>query len=85
MLLFKSFQFLRLQGKQQRGREEINFVDVKADDFVDPSELIKNLSEESSYQPHRQKDNLPTSQQKRKHQITYLAYQVIYNIADSTY
>ena len=70
------FQFLRLQGKlQQRGKEEINIIDVNADDFTDPSEITKHLTEEQSYQPHK-KDGGPSSQQKRKHQISYLAFQV---------
>ena len=41
--------------------------------------LTKQLTEESQYtsaQSHKKKDG-PTSQQKRKHQITYLAFQVI--------
>ena len=38
---------------------------------------MKGISEESSYQPHRKKDNMPSQQQKRKKQITYLAFQVM--------
>ncbi|KAL4227759.1 hypothetical protein ACF0H5_013195 [Mactra antiquata] len=68
-------EFLRLQGKNQRGKEEINLIDVNADDYTDPSEITKHMTEESSYQPHRKKDNQPSSQQKRKHQIHYLAFQ----------
>ncbi|KAH3833282.1 hypothetical protein DPMN_106588 [Dreissena polymorpha] len=68
-------EFLRLQGKQKRGREEINIIDVNADDFTDPSEITKHLTEEQSYQSHRKKDDQPSSQQRRKHQIGYLAFQ----------
>lgn len=68
-------EFLRLQGKKQHGREEINIIDVNADDFTNPSELTKHLTEEQAYQSHRKKDNQPSSQQKRKHQIHYLAFQ----------
>lgn len=69
-------QFLRLQGKKQRGKEEITLIDVNADDFTDPSEITKHLTEEQTYQSHKKKDNQPTGQQKRKHQIQYLAFQV---------
>lgn len=66
--------FLRLQGKKQRGREEINIVDVKADDFIGEVDLMKNISAETEYVSKKKEDG-PTSQQKRKHQITYLAHQ----------
>ena len=49
------------------------------DDFVSSSniELTKGLTEESQSMSHRRnKDNNPTHVQKRKHQITYLAFQV---------
>lgn len=68
-------EFLRLQGKKLQGKEEINLIDVNADDYTDPSELTKHLTEEETYQSHRKKDNQPTGQQKRKHQIHYLAFQ----------
>ncbi|XP_045156321.1 proline-rich protein PRCC-like [Mercenaria mercenaria] len=68
-------EFLRLQGKKQRGKEEINLIDVNADDYTDPSEVTKYLSEEQTHQSHRKKDNQPSGQQKRKHQIHYLAFQ----------
>ncbi|KAI8792520.1 proline-rich protein PRCC [Biomphalaria glabrata] len=69
-------EFQRLQGKRKRGAEEaISFVDANVDDYVDPSEVSKHLTEESSYVSHKNKDNLPTAQQRRKKQITYLAYQ----------
>lgn len=69
-------EFLKMQGKKHRGKEEINIVDVNADDFTAPEDLAKYLSEEQSYQSHNKKDgNQPTAQQKRKHQIHYLAFQ----------
>ncbi|KAH9515253.1 hypothetical protein Btru_014009 [Bulinus truncatus] len=69
-------EFQRLQGKRKRGSEEaINFVDANVDDYVDPTEVSKHLTEESSYVSHKKKDNTPTAQQRRKKQITYLAYQ----------
>ncbi|KAK3098901.1 hypothetical protein FSP39_024136 [Pinctada imbricata] len=67
-------ELLRLQGKRKKGKEEIHFVDVNADDYTDPTEIHKHLSEEQTHQSHRKKDG-PTSTQKRKHQITYLAHQ----------
>ena len=71
-------QLLRLQGKRLSGREEINIIDVCADDRLDPSELTKNITEETDMMSHSKKKNkdLPSSQQKRKHQITYLAFKV---------
>lgn len=68
-------EFLKMQGKKQRGKEEINIVDVNADDFISTVDIQKTMSEETKeYAAHRKKDG-PTSQQKRKHQITYLAHQ----------
>ena len=70
-------QFLRISGKRKRGQEDIKIIDANVDDYVDPGDLMKGISEESSYQPHRKKDNMPSQQQKRKKQITYLAFQVM--------
>lgn len=67
-----------MQGKKQRGREVIDFIDIHSDDQkVSELEIAKNMTEEvdpASY-AHRKGDG-PSGQQKRKHQITYLAYQV---------
>lgn len=71
-------QFLRLQGKKQRGKEEINIVDVCEDDFrASQLELTKTLSQEVDPRSfsHRKKGEGPSTQEKRKHQITYLAFQ----------
>ncbi|KAK6179335.1 hypothetical protein SNE40_011722 [Patella caerulea] len=69
-------QFLRLQGKKERGKEEINIIDANMDDMINNDiEITRSLTEESEYKAHRKKDNMPSSQQKRKHQITYLAFQ----------
>ncbi|KAL8561281.1 hypothetical protein ACOMHN_047136 [Nucella lapillus] len=68
-------QFLRISGKRKRGQEDFQIIDANVDDHVDPSDLMKGLSEESSYQPHRKKENMPSTQQRRKKQITYLAFQ----------
>ncbi|CAG5134751.1 unnamed protein product [Candidula unifasciata] len=68
-------EFQKLQGKRKRFEEAVDFVDANVDDFVDPSEVTKHLTEETEYVSQRNKDNLPTAQQRRKKQITYLAYQ----------
>ncbi|XP_050402520.2 proline-rich protein PRCC [Patella vulgata] len=69
-------QFLRLQGKKERGKEEINIIDANMDDMINNDiEITRSLTEESEYKAHRKKDNMPSSKQKRKHQITYLAFQ----------
>ncbi|KAK3585289.1 hypothetical protein CHS0354_040236 [Potamilus streckersoni] len=73
--LMQDEEFLKLQGKKTRGKEEINIVDVNADDFVaSTEELTKSLTEETDHRSQKNKD-LPSSQQRRKHQITYLAFQ----------
>ncbi len=71
---------MKILGKKQRGKESINIIDVNADDALDPSELMKHITEETGLdrKSHNKKLNkdMPSSQQKRKHQITYLAFQV---------
>ena len=72
-----NWQFLRMQGKKFRGKEAINIIDINADDQTVDVDLSKGLSEEKDTRSHsRKKDGLPSSQQRRKHQITYLAFQV---------
>ncbi|XP_067123108.1 proline-rich protein PRCC [Centruroides vittatus] len=73
---FNDERFLRLQGKKQRGKEEIQIIDISADQQL-PNEnlLIKNLTDESLYYSSKKKGKMPTAQQRRKHQITYLAFQ----------
>lgn len=68
-------EFLKLQGKNERGKEEIHFIDVNADDFISTADYQKALSEETEYRSSHKKKDGPTSQQKRKHHITYLAHQ----------
>lgn len=66
----------KLKGRRNRG-EEINIVDINADDQIGNSAemLTKYGTEEITYAPSRKKKDMPTAQQRRKHQITYLAYQ----------
>lgn len=73
------FQFKRLQGKRNRGREEINFVEIKGDDQLSGAQqwMTKSLTEEKTMKSFsRKKGEQPTGQQRRKHQITYLIHQV---------
>ncbi|NWR25657.1 PRCC protein, partial [Emberiza fucata] len=73
-----SLQFKRLQGKRNRGREEINFVDIKGDDQLSGAQqwLTKSLTEEKTMKSFsKKKGDQPTGQQRRKHQITYLIHQ----------
>ncbi|NXX98859.1 PRCC protein, partial [Centropus bengalensis] len=70
--------FKRLQGKRNRGREEINFVDIKGDDQLSGAQqwLTKSLTEEKTVKSFsKRKGDQPTGQQRRKHQITYLIHQ----------
>lgn len=68
--------FMRLHGKK-RGKEDIEIIDVSQDDQLPKTEewLTKILTQESEYRPSRKKGFFPTAQQRRKHQITYLAFQ----------
>lgn len=48
--IFFPFQFKRLQGKRNRGREEINFVEIKGDDQLSGAQqwMTKSLTEEKT-------------------------------------
>lgn len=61
-----------------RKKEDIQFIDVNADDQLTGKEqwLMQSLTEEKIHRPSKRKGEMPTQQQKRKHQITYLAFQV---------
>ncbi|XP_077175038.1 proline-rich protein PRCC [Paroedura picta] len=70
--------FKRLQGKRNRGREEVNFVEIKGDDQLSGAQqwLTKSLTEEQDRKSFsKRKGEQPTGQQRRKHQITYLIHQ----------
>lgn len=67
----------RLTGKKRKG-EDLNIIDVNADDALLSREEWMNraVSQEKPTHSHSKKQgNLPSQQQKRKHQITYLAHQ----------
>mgnify|MGYP002804100680 CR=1 FL=1 len=73
-----SEQFKKLLGKRGRGEESIDIIDVNGDDQVASSQEWKTnyQKEDADYKPQsKKKGNLPSSQQRRKHQITYLAFQ----------
>ncbi|KAL3253285.1 hypothetical protein MRX96_017555 [Rhipicephalus microplus] len=65
---------VRLRGKRQ---EEINIIDVCADNQIDKTQiLIRGLTEQPTYSSPSNTSDFNTSQQhRRKHQITYLAQQ----------
>lgn len=69
---------LRLHGKRRRN-EPINIIDISADAIIPDAKewLLKQLTEEkhdNRSHSHKKKGN-PTAQQRRKHQITYLAFE----------
>ncbi|XP_073677592.1 proline-rich protein PRCC [Garra rufa] len=71
--------FRRLQGKQNRGREEIKFLEIKGDDQLSGNKqwMTKNMTAEAEPRKSfsKKKGDQPTGQQRRKHQITYLIHQ----------
>ncbi|CAK1544386.1 unnamed protein product [Leptosia nina] len=78
---------LKLCGTRgKRKREEIQIVDINQQDVLKGARemLLKGLMDDTTKrQSHsKKKGNEPTSQQKRKHQITYLAHQAKANEAE---
>uniref|UniRef100_A0A3B3QDZ5 Proline rich mitotic checkpoint control factor n=1 Tax=Paramormyrops kingsleyae TaxID=1676925 RepID=A0A3B3QDZ5_9TELE len=77
--LFDDEAFRRLQGKRNRGKEEVKFLEIKGDDQLSGSQqwLTKNMTEEKEQRKSfsKKKGEQPTGQQRRKHQITYLIHQ----------
>ncbi|KAM4550504.1 proline-rich protein PRCC [Fundulus diaphanus] len=77
--IFDDEAFMRLQGKRNRGKEEVKFLEIKGDDQLSGNQqwMTKSISEEKqtrqSYSKRRGEQ--PTGQQRRKHQITYLIHQ----------
>ncbi|CAG9581018.1 unnamed protein product [Danaus chrysippus] len=71
---------LKLTGARgKRKREEIQIVDINQQEILDEARamLMEGLMKDTSkiQSSSRKTGNGPTSQQKRKHQITYLAHQ----------
>ncbi|XP_029643567.1 proline-rich protein PRCC [Octopus sinensis] len=73
--LLQDEQFQRLQGKNQRGKEQIQLMNVNADDFIDKSLLTKTLTQEMPRHSYKKNKDAPSKKSRNKHQITYLAYQ----------
>nr|CAD7412724.1 unnamed protein product [Timema poppensis] len=76
----------RLCGRRAtRGKQAMQIIDVSGDAIMpDPNEwLTKQLTEEQQQKIHshsHRKNEGPTTQQRRKHQITYLAFQTFARI-----
>ncbi|XP_077600075.1 proline-rich protein PRCC [Stigmatopora nigra] len=77
--MFDEEAFMRLQGKRNRGKEEVKFLEIKGDDQLIGHQqwLTKSISEEKKVHGSfsKKKGGMPTGQQRRKHQITYLIHQ----------
>uniref|UniRef100_A0A3Q4BR02 Uncharacterized protein n=1 Tax=Mola mola TaxID=94237 RepID=A0A3Q4BR02_MOLML len=77
--MFDDEAFMRLQGKRNRGKEEVKFLEIKGDDQLSGAQqwLTKNMTEEKQTRQSfsKKKGEQPTGQQRRKHQITYLIHQ----------
>lgn len=71
--------FMRLQGKRNRGKEEVKFLEIKGDDQLSGNQqwMTKSITEEKQVRQSfsKKKGEQPTGQQRRKHQITYLIHQ----------
>ncbi|KAA0203530.1 hypothetical protein HAZT_HAZT008264 [Hyalella azteca] len=63
---------------KKRKLDELEIIDVNRDDALLSRDELMNqvVSQQKPSQSHsKKKGNLPSQQQKRKHQITYLAHQ----------
>lgn len=77
--MFDDEAFMRLQGKRNRGKEEVKFLEIKGDDQLSGNQqwMTKSMTEEKQNRQSfsKKKGEQPTGQQRRKHQITYLIHQ----------
>lgn len=77
--MFDDEAFMRLQGKRNRGKEEVKFLEIKGDDQLSGNQqwMTKSMTEEKQQRQSfsKKKGEQPTGQQRRKHQITYLIHQ----------
>lgn len=77
--MFDDEAFMRLQGKRNRGKEEVKFLEIKGDDQLSGNQqwMTKNMTEEKQNRQSfsKKRGEQPTGQQRRKHQITYLIHQ----------
>ncbi|XP_074651019.1 proline-rich protein PRCC-like [Tubulanus polymorphus] len=69
-------EFIKFAGKKFSSKEDIAIIDVHADSQMSRVEVMKSLSEETDMRSHSQRNKgMPSGQHRRKHQITYLAFQ----------
>ncbi|KAM9385596.1 proline-rich protein PRCC [Pholidichthys leucotaenia] len=77
--MFDDEAFMRLQGKRNRGKEEVKFLEIKGDDQLSGNQqwMTKSMTEEKQTRQSfsKKRGEQPTGQQRRKHQITYLIHQ----------
>lgn len=77
--MFDDEAFMRLQGKRNRGKEEVKFLEIKGDDQLSGNQqwMTKSMTEEKQHRQSfsKKRGEQPTGQQRRKHQITYLIHQ----------
>ena len=68
----------QLCGRKDRKAAASQILDVHGDNLVMNSQewLLQSLSEEKVQKSHKKKNDGPSTVEKRKHQITYLAHQV---------
>ncbi|XP_037082820.1 proline-rich protein PRCC-like [Pollicipes pollicipes] len=74
----RRLQLQRLRGRRGRREEaDINIIDVNQDDIMPDRDewMTKALTEETVVRRPQKSADDPTMQQRRKHQITYLAHQ----------
>jgi len=70
----RSEDLMRFLGKKKGKKEDVQFIDINADDLrPDNTEWLKNITDESAAPARRSKGLGGTV--KRKHQITYLAFE----------
>jgi hypothetical protein len=72
-------QLQRLCGRRAKREQDMQLIEVSGDAIMpDPNEwLTKQMTQEQGTKTHsHRKNDGPTTQQRRKHQITYLAFQV---------
>ncbi|XP_065652507.1 uncharacterized protein LOC136079830 isoform X2 [Hydra vulgaris] len=63
-------------GKRKYKNKDIIIIDVKVEDLqLSKGEYLKNLTQDSGYRSKVSKKDAPRKLEKKKHQITYLAYQ----------
>lgn len=64
-------------GKRKRNQMPVNIIELSGEEIMPDSKewLLKQFTEEKTRSHSHKKNNGPSIQSRRKHQITYLAYQ----------